>query len=71
MRTNIVIDDQLMNRALRVSGFTTKTEVVDTALREFVERKERKNLQELKGSIHFYDGYDYKAAREGHTNDPG
>lgn len=41
MRTNIVIDDELMAQALRVSRVTTKREVVDLALREYVERHDQ------------------------------
>ena len=36
MRTNIEIDDKLMNDAIKATGLTTKREVVDTALRELV-----------------------------------
>ncbi len=65
MRTNIVIDNKLMQEAMRVSGLTTKKDVVDRALLEFVERRTRKDLAEIRGKIQFADGYDYKAMREG------
>jgi Arc/MetJ family transcription regulator len=65
MRTNIVIDDKLIEQAMQVSGLTTKKGVVDSALREFVQRRTQKKLAELQGKIHFADGYDYKALREG------
>jgi Arc/MetJ family transcription regulator len=65
MRTNIVIDDKLMEEAMRVSGLSTKKEVVDRALSEFVERHTRKDLRELMGKIQFADNYDYKAMRKG------
>lgn len=65
MRTNIVIDDNLMEQAMRLSGLTTKKEVVERALLEFVQRRSRKDLSELQGKILFDDGYDYKAKREG------
>jgi len=65
MRTNIVIDDKLMEQAMRVSGLSTKKEVVDRALSEFVQRHTRKDLLELRGKIQFADNYDYKAMREG------
>ncbi|NLI92252.1 MAG: type II toxin-antitoxin system VapB family antitoxin [Peptococcaceae bacterium] len=64
MRTNIVIDDQLMEQAMKLSGLKTKKEVVDHALLEFVQRHKRRNLMELQGKIQFSDGYDYKAMRE-------
>ncbi len=65
MRTNIVIDDQLMKQAMRVSGLSTKKEVVNSALQEFVERRMRKDLADLQGKIAFDGAYDYKVLREG------
>jgi Arc/MetJ family transcription regulator len=37
-RTNIEIDDQLVARAMRLTGARTKREVVDIALRRVVEK---------------------------------
>ena len=65
IRTNIVIDDALMKKAMEVSGLKTKKEVVEKAIIEFVERHTRKDLNELRGKIQFADNYDYKAMREG------
>ncbi len=65
MRTNIVIDDNLMEQAMRLSGLSTKKEVVERALLEFVQRRSRKDLSELQGKILFDGEYDYKAKREG------
>jgi Arc/MetJ family transcription regulator len=65
MRTNIIIDDALMEKAFDVSGLKTKKEIVEQAMREFVERRVRKDLSDLKGKINFADGYDYKALRNG------
>jgi Arc/MetJ family transcription regulator len=50
MRTNIVIDDELMAKALRLSGMHTKREVVDAALREFVKRRDQSWILEIFGS---------------------
>jgi Arc/MetJ family transcription regulator len=65
MRTNIVIDSKLIEQAMLASGLTTKKDVVDRALREFVQRHTQKDLAELRGKIQFADDYDYKALREG------
>ena len=65
MRTNIVIDNDLMNKAIALSGLKTKKEVVDRALYEFVDSLTRMDLSELRGKIKFADGYDYKSLREG------
>ncbi len=64
MRTNIEINADLMNRAMTISGLKTKKAVVEQAMAEFVERRTRKNLVDLRGRIAFAENYDYKAARE-------
>lgn len=65
MRTNIVLDDELVSRAMEISRLKTKREVVDMALKEYVLNNSRRNLLELKGQIRFADGYDHKVLREG------
>ncbi|MCL2839151.1 MAG: type II toxin-antitoxin system VapB family antitoxin [Defluviitaleaceae bacterium] len=65
MRTNIVIDDDLMEKALEVSGCKTKKDVVELALRELIIANSRMDLSDLKGKITFAEGYDYKTLREG------
>ena len=47
MRTNIVIDDELMDKALKVSRLSTKREVVDVALREYVERHDQSWITDM------------------------
>jgi len=64
MRTNIVIDDALIEQAMRVSGLSTKKDIVAIALKEFVERRARKDLADLCGKISFAEDYDYKLLRE-------
>ena len=65
MRTNIVIDDALVEEAFAVSGAKTKRELVDRALREFVARHKRRDLMDLYGSDGMDLDYDYKTARSG------
>ncbi len=65
MRTNIVIDDGIMQAAMDASGIRTKKGVVERALQEFVERRARKNLRDLRGKIHFADGYNHTDHRKG------
>lgn len=66
MRTNIVLDDQLIAEAFKYAGnIRTKRELIETALREFVKHKKMKDLRDLKGMILFAEGYDYKRMREG------
>lgn len=65
MRTNIVIDDEIMRAAMEVSGIRTKKGVVEQAMREFVARRTRKNLGDLRGKVNFADDYDYTTHRKG------
>ena len=67
MRTNIVIDDALIEEAFAVSNVKTKRELVERALREFVVRHKRKNLMDLYGSHGMDPEYDYKQARSGNS----
>jgi Arc/MetJ family transcription regulator len=63
MRTNIEIDDELMEEAFRLTNVRTKKELVHLALMEFVKAKKKKDLLELSGKIQFHEGYDHKTLR--------
>ncbi|HHW76402.1 MAG TPA: type II toxin-antitoxin system VapB family antitoxin [Xanthomonadaceae bacterium] len=67
MRTNIVLDDQLVAEAMRLTRTKTKREVVDLALRELVAGHKRLDLRELFGSDLIAPDYDYKQARAGRS----
>lgn len=51
MRTNIVIDDQLMKEALELSGLKTKREVVDMALRRYVKLMKQEEIRNWRGKL--------------------
>jgi len=51
MRTNIVIDDELMAEAQELAGAKTMKETVDLALRELVNSRKRLSILELRGKI--------------------
>ncbi len=51
MRTNIVIDDILMESAISVSGFKTKKETVEDALKLYIRIKNQKEIIKYKGKI--------------------
>ena len=63
MRTNIVLDEDLVKEALKCSGAKTKRELIHLALKELVESRRRLNLLDLEGKIEFAEGYDYKSMR--------
>lgn len=64
MRTNIVIDDNLLNEAFTVSQAKTKKDLIHEALSMLICLRKRKDLTELAGSIEFHEGFDHKKLRE-------
>jgi Arc/MetJ family transcription regulator len=65
MRTNIVLDDKLVEEAMRLSGLKTRRAVVHEALAHLVRLKRRKRLSDLKGKVRFAPRYDHRKLREG------
>ncbi|MBI4208272.1 MAG: type II toxin-antitoxin system VapB family antitoxin [Deltaproteobacteria bacterium] len=57
-RTNIVLDDRLVHKGMRLTGIKTKKELVNTALRDFVRRKNLKKILELEGKIQWVGNLD-------------
>lgn len=51
MRTNIVIDDQLMDQAINLSGLETKKAVVEQALKLYIQLLQQAALRELRGKL--------------------
>lgn len=60
MRTNIELDEDLVNEALKLTDAKSKRELIHLALTELVNNKRRKNLMDLFGKIEFRDKFDYK-----------
>jgi len=63
MRTNIVIDDALINEAIKLTGIRTKRELVNLALKELVANRKKKDLFKLAGQIRLSDDFDHKQNR--------
>jgi len=64
MRTNILLNDELVDEAFKYSqAISTKKELIETALKEYVNTRKRKNIRELRGKVQFNDKYDYKSMR--------
>ena len=51
MRTNIVIDDQLMADALKATGLSTKKEAVEEGLRLLIRRNRQQEIRKLRGKL--------------------
>lgn len=64
MATNLAIDDKKLALALKVGGFKTKRETVNTALDFFIKNKRRARILKLSGSVDFDATYNYKKERQ-------
>jgi Arc/MetJ family transcription regulator len=64
MRTNIVLDEKLVNEAATLTGIRTKRELVDLALRELIRSRCKNDLFDLAGKVQFADDYDHKQMRK-------
>lgn len=53
MRTNIIIDDLLMNEALLVSGYKTKKETVEEGLKLLIAMKKQSKIRQYRGKMHW------------------
>ncbi len=51
MRTNIVIDDQLMDAAMQAGGYKTKRDAVEEGLRLVARRAAYQKLRGLRGRL--------------------
>jgi len=51
MRTNIVIDDQLLEDTLRATGLKTKREAVELGLRTLLRLKQQATLRDFRGKL--------------------
>ena len=67
MRTNVVIDDELMAEALESTGLETKRAVIEEALRTLVRLKKQEQVRSLRGKLQ-WEG-DLACLREGRFAD--
>jgi Arc/MetJ family transcription regulator len=51
MRTNIVIDERLMNETLRLTGLKTKREAVELGLRTIVRLRKQQEIRRFRGKL--------------------
>ncbi|WP_107222415.1 type II toxin-antitoxin system VapB family antitoxin [Thauera aromatica] len=58
MRTNIVIDDKLMNDTLRATGLKTKREVVDLGLRTVLRLSRQEEIRRFRGKLNWQGDLD-------------
>lgn len=53
MRTNIVLDEELVAEAMRRTGIKTKRGVVEEALRTLIQLKRQEEIRQLRGQLHW------------------
>ena len=58
MRTNIVIDDALMTRAMKLSGATTKRQTVESALRLLIKIRDQERIRDARGKLRWRGSLD-------------
>jgi Arc/MetJ family transcription regulator len=51
MRTNIVIDDNLMKQVLKLTGLKTKREAVEQGLKTLVRLKRQEQIRKYRGKL--------------------
>jgi predicted CopG family antitoxin len=62
--TNLAIDPELLEEALRVGKKKTKKATVTEALEEYIRRRKQMDVLELFGTVEYEEGYDYKEQRK-------
>jgi Arc/MetJ family transcription regulator len=58
MRTNVVIDDQLMNTAQKLSGLQTKKDTIEAGLKLLVELKRQAKIKSFRGKLKWIGNLD-------------
>jgi len=58
MRTNIVINDELMREAMTLSNLKTKKAVVESGLKLLVQIKKQERIKNLRGKLKWDDDLD-------------
>lgn len=57
-RTNIVLDDELVEKCRRLTGIKTRRSLVDFALRELLRHENQKKILDLKGKVNWEGNLD-------------
>ena len=53
MATNLDLDDDLVLRAMQVTGITKKKSLVEEALRVLIRQHEQREVRDLRGRLHW------------------
>lgn len=53
MRTNVVLDDDLMQTALKLSGYKTKKKALEEGLKLLIQLNRQKKIKAYRGKLHW------------------
>ena len=63
MPSNFILDNKLLEQAMKVGHIRNKQEAVTVALKEFIQRHQQKRILDLAGKISFREDWDFKKDR--------
>jgi Arc/MetJ family transcription regulator len=63
MATNLDIDDRLIDAVKKIGGHKSKKDAVTAALNEYLQRRERREILDMFGTIEYAPDYNYKKQR--------
>jgi Arc/MetJ family transcription regulator len=52
-RTNVLLDDKIVEECLKATGIKTRRALIDHALRELLRHESQTKILELKGKVHW------------------
>ena len=58
MRTNIVVDEELIQQAMKATGLTTKRAVVEAGLQLLIQVKAQSGIRRLRGKVQWQGNLD-------------
>ena len=58
MRTNIVIDDELMSSVMKLTGIRTKREAVEMGLKTLLKLQKQENIRNYRGKLEWIGDLD-------------
>ncbi len=64
MATNLALDDDLIQEAVRIGGHQSKKDAVNEALREYIARHRQAEILTMFGTVDFDPKFDHKAGRK-------
>ena len=63
MATNLALNDDLIEEAVRLGNHKSKKEAVNKALEKYIEQIKQQKIKNIFGSIDYDPDYDYKKQR--------